>query len=361
MNFPADLIRRQIVNVLTAWGMAPEAVAVSAEVMVHTDLAGVDSHGVSMLGMYEDLRNLGHLNFQAKPRVVREAPAVASIDGDNGLGHQVAQMAMRLAMTKARACGIGAVTVHHSAHFGATGYYSNLAAAEGLIGMVMSTTRLMGVVPTRSARSAFGTNPIAFAAPAGKNRPFSLDMSTSTTAINKIRVLGLKQEQMPAGWVLDGEGKPITDAAAAMDYLYKTGKGGMSPVGGTPEMASHKGYGLAMMVQVLAGTLAGGSFSPIRNKTQKKDEPDNIGHFFLAIDPKAFRGEGDFEAELDAAIDHLHGLEPIRADEPVLVPGDPEADMAAVRKREGIPVPEALAKQIEAICGRCGAEFVLKR
>jgi len=358
MKIAADQVRAQIASILTAWGMAPYDVEVAAEVMVETDLAGVDSHGVSMLTMYDDLRLLGHLNFQAKPRIVREAPAVAAIDADNGLGHPVGVRAMGLAMLKAQACGIGAVTVFNSAHFGATGYYSGLAAKEGLIGMAFTTTRLMGVVPTFSAAPALGTNPIAFAAPAKRHRPFSLDMSTSTTALNKIRVMAYDQKPLPAGWVLDEHGKPLTDAQAAMDYMATSGKGGMTPVGGTPEMASHKGYGLAMMVQILAGTLAGGSFSPLRNKTQAKNDPDNIGHFFLAIDPKAFRGEGEFEEELDAAIDFLHTLQPIDPAHPVMVPGEPEARVSEQRRREGIPIPAPLAKQIEAICRRCDVRYL---
>jgi LDH2 family malate/lactate/ureidoglycolate dehydrogenase len=358
MKIPASQVRAQIASILSAWGMAPYDVEVSADVMVQTDLAGVDSHGVAMLTMYDDLRELGHLNFQAKPRIVREAPAVASIDGDNGLGHPVGVRAMGLAIQKAQACGIGAVTVFNSAHFGATGYYSGLAAKEGMIGLALTTTRLMGVVPTLSAQPALGTNPIAFAAPAKRHLPFSLDMSTSTTAVNKIRVMAYEGKPLPAGWVLDAEGKSITDAQAAMDYMAKSGQGGMTPIGGTPEMASHKGYGLAMMVQILAGTLAGGSFSPLRNQTQGKRDPDNIGHFFLAIDPKAFRGEGEFENELDDALEFLHRLQPIDPAHPVLVPGEPEVKVSEERRRDGIPIPARLAAQLEAICERCGVPYL---
>ena len=359
MKVPAAQVRAQIAAILTAWGMADYDVEVAAEAMVQTDLAGVDSHGVSMLTLYDGLRQLGHLNLQAKPRIVREAPAIAAIDADNGLGHPVAVRAMQLAMQKARDCGIGAVTVFNSAHFGATGYYTGLAAKEGLIGLAFTTTRLMGVVPTLSAEPALGTNPIAFAAPARRNRPFSLDMSTSTTAQNKIRVMAYDQKPLPAGWVLDEHGKPLTDAQSALDYMAASGKGGMTPLGGTPEMASHKGYGLAMMVQILAGTLAGGSFSPLRNQTQGKHDPDNIGHFFLAIDPKAFRGDGEFEQELDRAIDFLHTLQPIDPSQPVMVAGEPEARVSEQRTREGIPIPLPLARQIEAICLRAGVPYLL--
>jgi LDH2 family malate/lactate/ureidoglycolate dehydrogenase len=360
MLVPFDRLRDQAASILTAWGMPEAAVRLTAEIMISTDLAGIDSHGVAMLSYYEGLRNLGVLDFQAVPRVVRDAPAVASVDAGNGLGHPAGVMAMELAIKKARACGIGAVTVFNSAHYGAAGYYAALASREGLIGLAMTTTRLSGVVPTRSQRPALGTNPIAFAAPARRNPAFLLDMSTSTTAINKIRVMAMEGTPLPPGWVLDADGRPLTDSAAALEYLSRSGKGGMSPLGGTPEMASHKGYGLAMMVQILSGTLAGASFSPLRNQTQKKGEPDNIGHFFLALDPKAFRSEGEFENELDDAIEFLHALPPIDPERAVLVPGDPERQVAAERKRAGVPVAAPLAAQIEAICQRCGVPYLLR-
>ena len=167
------------------------------------------------------------------------------------------------------------------------------------------------MVPTRGAAPVLGTNPIAFAAPARRNRPFVLDMATTTVAANKVKVYDLNRKPLPEGWVVDERGPPVTDAALAMDYLFKRPEGGLTPLGGTPEMGSHKGYGLAMMVQILGATLTGGSFSPLRNRdADGPDEPDNIGHFFLAIDPKAFRparrvrgrpGRGDRRAARDAA------------------------------------------------------------
>ena len=125
-------------------------------------------------------------------------------------------------------------------------------------------------------------------------------------------------------------------------------------------MASHKGYGLAMMVHILGGALSGASFSPIRVKTQKPGDPDNLGHFFMAIDPKAFRDEGDFEDDLDDAIDVLHQTPPSNPDEPVLVPGDPEAFKREQRLRDGIPIPQSLADHIREICGRCNVPFLFE-
>jgi LDH2 family malate/lactate/ureidoglycolate dehydrogenase len=363
INVQSARVRAQIVSILTSWGMDPALVETTAEVMIATDLSGVDSHGVSMLMDYETSRSKGKLNLKAVPRIVRDGPVTALVDADAGLGHPAAVMGMELAISKAEKLGVGVVTVRNSHHFGAAGYYAGLALKKGFIGMVTSATRTINTVPTRGKEALLGTNPIAFAAPAHRNRPFLLDMATSSTAANKVKVYELNGKALPAGWVLDAAGTPVTDASAAMDILYKRGPnagGGLTPVGGTAQMASHKGYGLAMMVHILGGTLSGASFSPIRVKTQKPDDPDNLGHFFMAIDPKAFRDEGEFEDDLDAAIDVLHQTPPSNPDEPVLVPGDPEAAKREQRLRDGIPMPRALTEKIRAICERSGVPYLLE-
>ena len=172
--------------------------------------------------------------------------------------------------------GVAVVSVFNSHHFGAAGYYAALAAKRGMVGMVTSATRTIAVVPTRAKVPVLGTNPLAFAAPAKRNAPFLLDMATSAAANNKVKVYGLRGKPIPAGWVLDDAGAPVTDADAALEILYQTKKGGLTPLGGTAEMSSHKGYGLALMVHILGGTLPGASFSPIRVRSQKANDPDRL-------------------------------------------------------------------------------------
>jgi LDH2 family malate/lactate/ureidoglycolate dehydrogenase len=313
-----------------------------------------------MLMDYESSRSKGKLNVKARPHVVKETAVMALIDADAGLGHPAAVMGMKLAIEKAKTMGIAVVSVFNSHHFGAAGYYAALASKQGMVGMVTSATRSIAVVPTRAAVPVLGTNPIAFAAPARRNRPFLLDMATSTVANNKIKVYELQGKKLPPGWVLDEHGKPVTDPAQALDVVYSRKKGGgQTPVGGTAEMSSHKGYGLALMVHILGGTLSGASFSPIRVRTQKPSDPDRLGHFFLAIDPKVFRPEGAFEDDLDAVIDVLHATAPIDPAEPVLVPGDPEAAARERRLREGIPLPATLLEKLRGVCERSGVAFIL--
>jgi LDH2 family malate/lactate/ureidoglycolate dehydrogenase len=360
MNITHDCVHRQILNILNAWGMADDLAKTTAQAMLDTDLYGVDSHGISMLMSYEQRMLDGKLNLHARPQIVRETPAIALMDGQAGLGHPISVFAMNLAIDKALKLGIGAVGVRNSHHFGATGVYARIASSRGVIGMVTSGTRGVLMVPTRGAEPVLGTNPIAFAAPAKRNRPFALDMATTTSAANKVKVYDLNNKKLPDGWVVDGEGRTITDARRAMELMHDGKKqGGITPVGGYEAMASYKGYGLAMMAHILGGTLTGGSFSPIRDRTQKPKDPDNIGHFFLAIDPKAFRGEGEFENDLDDVIDILHATRPIDASKPVLVAGDPEMNERERRLKDGIPIPEKLDKLIRDICERCGAEYVL--
>ena len=356
----AERVREQIVSILESWGMDPQIVRTTAEVMVETDLAGVDSHGVSMLMDYESSKSKGKLNLRARPHIVKETAVTALVDADAGLGHPAAVMGMKLAIDKAKAMGVAVVSVFNSHHFGAAGYYAALASKQGLVGMVTSATRSIAVVPTRASVPVLGTNPIAFAAPARRNRPFLLDMATSSVANNKIKVYELNGKPLPPGWVLDEHGEPVTDPAHALDVVYSRKKGGgQTPLGGTAEMSSHKGYGLALMVHILGGALSGASFSPIRVRTQKPSDPDRLGHFFLAIDPKAFRPDGAFEDDLDDVIDLLHATPAVDPARPVLVPGDPEAEARQRRLREGIPLPATLLEKLRAVCERSGVPFIL--
>jgi len=249
--------------------------------------------------------------------------------------------------------------VVNSHHFGAAGCYSKIAADRGVIGMVTASTRGVTMVPTFGAEPVMGTNPLAFAAPARRNPPFQLDMATTTVAAGKVKVYKLNHKPLPSGWVVDGQGQPVTDEAEAFRYVFERPEGGISPVGGTREMASHKGYGLAVMVHILGGVLSGASFSPIRNRTQKSSDPHNIGHFFMAIDPRAFRDEGEFENDLDQVIDVLHNTKRADATQPVLVAGDPELTTRQERLEAGVPIPDDLMEQLRGVISRAGLPFVL--
>lgn len=361
MSFKAkpERVREQIFVILRAWGMSDDLAETTAGVMLETDLIGVDSHGISMLMTYEAKRAEGRFDFTARPRVVKENAVAALLDAGGNLGHPVSVDAMRLAMKKAREMGVGVVSVRNSHHFGAAGYYAKLAAEEGLVGWVASGARGITVVPTRAANPILGTNPLAFAAPATRNRPFVLDMATSTVAVGKVKVYGFQNKPIPEGWVADGKGRPMTDANAAYEMLRGAPQGGLTPIGGTAELSSHKGYGLGMMAHILGGVLSGGNFSPIHKPKEGPSDPENIGHFFMAMNPDFFRDEDAFESDLDDVIDYLHATEPADPEKPVLVAGDPEAATRAERLQSGVPIPDALDAQLRDVCKNINVAYVL--
>jgi LDH2 family malate/lactate/ureidoglycolate dehydrogenase len=356
---PAASIRDQIVSVFRAWGMSADHANVAAEMMIEADLRGVDSHGVSMLPIYDKDFRSGRMNMTPTFRTLRDGPATALIDADASLGHPASVYAMNMAVDKCLGSGLAAVAVVNSHHFGAAACYSRIAVDRGVIGMAMTSTPGVVMVPTFGAEPILGTNPIAFAAPAAHNPPFDLDMATTTVASGKVKVRMLNHKAIPAGWVIDGDGQPVTDELEGYRYLYEREEGGMTPLGGTRELGGHKGYGLAVMVQILAGALAGAAFSVVSERTQGPSEPLNIGHFFMAIDPAAFRAAGDFERDVDAIIDELHGSRPADPAQPVLVAGDPETESRRRRTVEGVPIPDDLMDLLRGVADRADVPFIL--
>jgi LDH2 family malate/lactate/ureidoglycolate dehydrogenase len=334
--------------------MAPAYAAETAALMVAADLRGIESHGVGMLELYAEYRAKGRLATAPTVRVVREGPATALIDGGGGLGHVPSARAMRLAIEKSRAAGVGAVAVRNSNHFGAAGVYALMAAEAGLIGVATSGVWNVAIVPTFGVDPMFGTNPIAFAAPAGRNPPFVLDMATSTAAIGKVKLAKMRGERIPEGWAVDADGAPVTDPDVALAQRRLT------PLGGERVMGGHKGYGLAAMVEILSTVLSGAAYAPLRARRYPDAERYNVGHFLMALDPGAFRGEGDFRADLDDMIDALRSSRPRDPAEPVLVAGDPERACEEERRRHGIPLPAPRVALLRRLAAEAGCEFVLQ-
>ncbi|MBB4688220.1 Ldh family oxidoreductase [Amycolatopsis jiangsuensis] len=353
--FSEQAILTQIRSVLTAWGMPKDAVDTTAAAMVYADLSGIDSHGISMLMMYEKLRGNGHLDLHARPVVERENAAMALLDAGGGLGHPAAVAAMNLAIDKAHSAGVGIVSVHNSRHFGAAGYYANFAAEAGLVGLVTASAKVTSVVPTGAAVPMLSTNPIAFAAPARHNPPFLLDMSTSTVASNKVKVYDLHEATMPEGWVVDESGRPVTDAGEAMAWIHNRTGGGLTPLGGSGTTGGHKGYGLAVMVQILSAALSGADLAA----TRRPGAAEDIGHFFLALDPGFFRTGDEFLDDVDELVDTLRATPPAKAGTPVQVAGDPERRNRERRRTQGIPLPDSLITKIAAICERAHIPLML--
>jgi LDH2 family malate/lactate/ureidoglycolate dehydrogenase len=349
-KIPAEALRRQFEAIFCAWGFPRDQAASAADVLTEADLLGIDSHGITLIPLYDELIRSGMVVTTPEIRVVRDFCATALIDGGGGFGQAPSVRAMALAIDKARAFGIGAVAVRNSNHFGAAGVYALRAAEQGFIGLSTTAVFKASIVPTFGREARFGTNPIAFAAPARRNRPFLLDMATSTVALGKFKLYARQDKAIPPGWALDEAGQPQTDPKQALvDRL-------MTPLGGSREMGGHKGYGLAALVEILSTTLAGATFAPLRPADAERND---VGHFHLAMHPEAFREAGAFEADLDEMIDALRATPPAEPAKPVMVAGDPEYAARERRSREGIPVPNSLLALVQEIAERKGAEFTL--
>jgi LDH2 family malate/lactate/ureidoglycolate dehydrogenase len=353
MPAPYERHRAQLEAILSAWGMPADNAATTADILSWADLHGVDSHGISMIPGYDRMRRGARANMQARPRIIKETPVSALVDGDGGLGHVPGRFAMQVAIDKAKASGIAIVAVKNSAHFGATGYYALMAANAGLIGMACTSNSLAQVAPTFGKEAKLGTDPWSFAAPAANGNPFLLDMATTTVAAGRIRNKANEGLPLPPGWVLDKDGKPSTDPLEARE------KGGfLTSLGGSPENSSYKGYGLAVMVNILAACLSGSTLitDPLAGK---KPQGNDIGHCFIAIDPGLFRDPADFAADVSRLCDDLRATEPMDPAEPVMVAGDPQWKYAARRREAGIPVGPGLLNQIRQIAQACAAPWLL--
>ncbi len=350
-----DTIQAQIASVLAAWGMPADQVATTAELMVEADARGIDSHGIGMLPQYHDRRNEGKIIVPGDIKVVKDLPAMTFIDAGHALGHVPAKMAMQSAIDKAKDMGVAIGVVRESNHFGAAGVYSTMALEQGMIGICMTGTSQRSIVPPRAREPMYSTNPIAMAAPAARNPAFNLDMATSTVAVGKLNIYRRAGKPMPVGWALKEDGSPQTDAEAA---FYATPKR-MTPLGGTQDGGAHKGYGLAMMVDILCSVLTGSFFGGRDLKTGETGDFINVGSFFLAIDPVFFRGEpGAFEADMDALIDQMHGITPMDPAQPVLVPGEPEEAARAERMRDGVPMTDTLYGEVKRVAEESGVPFI---
>jgi LDH2 family malate/lactate/ureidoglycolate dehydrogenase len=354
MGTPVEIHRSQIAAILEAWGMPAAYAGRTADVMTWADLRGVSSHGISMLLNYDVLRARNKVKFAASPSIVRETPVSALVDGGEGLGYVPARFSIELAIAKAKKSGIGVVAVRNSMHFGACGFYAEAAVEAGLCGMVMTGTSKNAVAPTGGAEGKLGTDPIAFGAPALDGDSFLLDMATTTVAGGKIRNLAVEGLPSPAGWILNSRGLPTTDP----NDVYE-GAGFMTSLGGTREGASHKGYGLAVMVNILSACLSGASLvsDPMHAKAAGKGS--DIGHFFLVLDPGMFRDPDEFRADVSRFLGMLRATKPIDPAEPVLVAGDPEKIKLARRTVSGIDVPKGLTRILRSIADAAGAPWLL--
>jgi len=334
-------------------GCSEEDADMAAKGLLSADIRGIDSHGIARLIGYVRLWEAGRANTSPHIRIIHETPSTAVVDGDSGLGLVVAPFAIKTAIEKAKQAGTGWVSVQHSNHFGIAAHHALQAVEQDMIGIAMTNASPL-VAPTFSTERLLGTNPICVAIPAGEESPFVADMATTTAANGKLEILQRKNESAPAGWIQDKTGRVSTDP-----HELKHG-GALLPLGGDKEHGSHKGYALGAIVDIFSAVLSGANYGPwvppfpAFMAMPEQMPGKGIGHFFGAMRIDAFRPAEDFKKNMDKWIRRFRSARPMEGYEQVLVPGDPERIMEAERLEKGIPLLNAVVKDLQALSDKFG-------
>ena len=338
VRVPEQSLRRTVTAIFEKMGETPEDAAIGADVLVTTDLRGVETHGVSnLMRAYVDRYASGGMKARPDWRIVRESPATATVDADTGLATILGPKMMGMAIDKAREVGIGIVTVHNAGHSGAIGHHAMLAAREDMVGVTM-TAGGAAILPTFGAEPRLGTNPIAIAAPARNEAPFLFDVATSAIAGNKTVLARRVGATIEPDWITDLDGNPITDGRP----MPGLGEYYMLPLGGTRENGSHKGYGFAMMAEILA-TLLSGSIPGML------DTARGSSHYFAAYNISAFTDVDQFKDTMDDTLRTLRTTKPAPGFDRVLYPGLSEHEEEQERRANGIPLHREVVEWFQHI------------
>jgi L-2-hydroxycarboxylate dehydrogenase (NAD+) len=352
----ADALRSFCTEALEKLGVPHNDASIVANVLVEADLRGIDSHGVARMSRYISGIQQGMMKPNANPKVVHQTPCTATVDGDAGLGQPVSHMAMQLAITKAREHSVGFVAVRNSNHYGIAGYYAMMALAKDMIGICTTNTEVI-VVPTFARNAVLGTNPIAIAVPAGKERPFVLDMSTSTVTRGKLEVYARLGKPIPLNWATDEKGAATDDPARVLQNIVSRSGGGLLPLGGAlEESGGHKGYGLALAVEIFSALLPGALYANrVYPKTKDgKPLPSGIGHFFGAMQIDAFRPKDEFKHDMDDLIHRLKNTPKTNGATRVFIHGEKEFEEAEKLAKLGIPLNKKVIEDLRSIAKQLG-------
>jgi len=345
-----DDLHPVVTQIFEKMNMPPDDAALAADVLVASDTRGVDTHGVSnMLRRYIMLFGQGDLNPRPNWKIVRETPSTATVDSDGGLGLVVAPKSMEIAIEKAKAVGTGTVTVADGRHLGMAAYHAMLALPHDMIGYCI-TGGGTNTVPTFGAEGRVGANPHAWAAPADKEPPFVLDISSSSVAANKIGLAIRNEIPLLPGLVADEQGTPIMEEAPPppLEKLQ------MLPVGATRELGSHKGYGLSVVAQIFTGILSAGDFGPAAFGTGR------MCHFLSAYNIEAFTDTAKFKTDMDAFLRYLRETPPAPGHDRVYYAGLPEHEESLVRMEKGIPLHHEVIDWFDSITAELGIDRLVR-
>jgi LDH2 family malate/lactate/ureidoglycolate dehydrogenase len=342
-------------NIFKAMGCSIAHATLAADVLLAADLRGIDSHGVARLIGYVRLWEKKRINPTPNIKIVHETPTTATIDGDAGLGLIVAPFAMQVALEKAEKYGSAWIAIRNSNHFGIAGYHAMKAVEQDMIGFAVTNASPL-VAPTFSNERMLGTNPMCYAFPAGKYPPVVVDMATSAAANGKLEIAQRLGEQVPEGWLQDKDGNYTTDP-----HALKTG-GSLLPLGSDREHGSHKGFALSGVVDILSGVLSGANYGPWVPPFVAFLEPaanpvgEGIGHFLGAMRVDGFRPVADFKSNMDTWIERFKSASKINPEQGVVIPGEPEYEAEIERKKNGIPVVDAVVNDLNELAKKFNIE-----
>src|SRR5918993_5231739 len=319
---------------------------VLADSLVAADLSGTSTHGLSRLAIYLKRIKLGLIDPKPPFTIERQRGGTIAVDAGNGLGQVQAFKALEHLIPMAKTNGTAVATVRNSQHFGAVSYYCNLAADEGMTLLAMTNCE-PATTPAGGREPYFGTNPIAASFPTGKGFHVKVDLATSLVARGNIIAAQKKGEPIPLGWALDPEGNPTTDASQAL-------------LGTVLTMAGHKGYALALMVEVLSGVLSGSAVGPgIGSMYKNLDRKQDVGHFFCLLDIEAFIDVAEFKQRIDEMIDRIKSCRKRPGVEEILVPGERSSRTTRENEQRGVKLDAATLKELKQLCDEYKIEWPL--
>jgi LDH2 family malate/lactate/ureidoglycolate dehydrogenase len=342
IRVPLSNLRAFIAAAFERLGMPADDAANCAALMAEADLQGSDGHGVMRLPQYAKRIKAGGINLQPRMKVLRERPGMALLDGDNGMGHLVMARAAKLAIDKARSAGVAWAGAQWSNHAGPASLYARMPLAHDMIGLYFAVGNANHLPPWGGIDMLLSTNPIAAAIPAGEEMAVVLDMATTVAAYGKVKAKAQRGESMPQGWMIDRDGRPLTDPARASE-------GFLLPIGG------YKGYGLALVFGLLAGTLNGAAMGKdVIDFNADDRSATNTGQAIVAIDIAAFGDVAQFKASVDQLVRDLRGSRRMPGVERIWLPGEQSQAKRVAYARDGIPLAPALLRSLDRLAGELG-------
>ena len=348
----AEDLKDYTIRFFRHFGLSEEDAETVANVLITADLRGIHSHGIGRLHTYYGNRlRAGLIDPHAFLQLVKETTTTLVFDARNGMGQVAGYRAMNACIEKAKKSGVAIAVVRNSNHFGIAGYYALMALSHDMVGVSLTNSQPL-VAPTYGRTRMLGTNPIAVAVPAGEERPYVLDMATSVVPMGKIAFYAEKGEEIPLGWGTDRDGNITQDPRGVQQ------EGTLFPLGGTDVMSGYKGYGLAMLVDILSGVLSGAAYgTDIGSPSSTLGPPVRIGHFFMALQPEAFRPMAEFKRAMDNLIRQLKEAPKAPGHDRIFIHGEKEFELMKRYKQEGIPLVEPVVRSLKDMGEKAGIPF----